>query len=319
MDDPSRIRRQSGDDNRNDAFRNSGRSRDPNPFRNRGRFGNDNDRNGFNNRNNNNNEPFQRQDEDDVEYGSEYDSDDDDDSEDNRIFESSSSSSNNNDGRFGTWPQSNLGFNDPLQDRGNPENPQDFFPPPRTSTFAAPVTTTTTTTTTLRPGFGFRDTTEDPFRRTTEDPFRNNENRYDDFQNSEDGNRGRPTNPFGGPGGRRGSSRPPLIRNRPQVDEFGNPLEDIHSVDTTRFELGEGINADEVRCPRNWERFAESCYKFTRSPIKRWDDARLQCQAYRHQDQVSLETENSNFLTLVFDMFSFICHCPTSILSLYPL
>ena len=38
------------------------------------------------------------------------------------------------------------------------------------------------------------------------------------------------------------------------------------------------------RCPRNWVRYRESCYKFTRSPIKRWDDARLQCQAYRHQD-----------------------------------
>ena len=38
------------------------------------------------------------------------------------------------------------------------------------------------------------------------------------------------------------------------------------------------------RCPRNWVRYIQSCYKFTRSPIKRWDDARLQCQAYRHQD-----------------------------------
>ena len=32
-------------------------------------------------------------------------------------------------------------------------------------------------------------------------------------------------------------------------------------------------------------RFQEKCYKFTRSPIKRWDEARLICQAYRHSDK----------------------------------
>ena len=36
-------------------------------------------------------------------------------------------------------------------------------------------------------------------------------------------------------------------RPRPQVDEFGNPLGDIHSVDTTRFELGESTDAEELR------------------------------------------------------------------------
>lgn len=73
---------------------------------------------------------------------------------------------------------------------------------------------------------------------------------------------------------------------RPQVDEFGNPLEDIHSVDTTRFELGDRFDISGVQCPKNWVRYRDSCYKFTRSPIKRWDDARLQCQAYRHKDEV---------------------------------
>ena len=59
-------------------------------------------------------------------------------------------------------------------------------------------------------------------------------------------------------------------RGRPQVDEFGNPLEDIHSVDTTRFELGTGVEADEIKCPRNWvprRGFLGSCYKFTRSVV----------------------------------------------------
>ncbi len=78
------------------------------------------------------------------------------------------------------------------------------------------------------------------------------------------------------------------MRNRPQVDEFGNPLEEIHSVDTTRFELGDGVDAREVRCPRNWHRFGESCYKFTRSPFKPWDRARGICQAFKHQDQVRI-------------------------------
>ena len=56
-------------------------------------------------------------------------------------------------------------------------------------------------------------------------------------------------------------------------------------MDTTRFELGEGIDSSEVKCPRNWHMYDKSCYKFTRSPIKRWDDARLICQAFKHQDQ----------------------------------
>ena len=46
-----------------------------------------------------------------------------------------------------------------------------------------------------------------------------------------------------------------------------------------------GIRPDQCCSgPRNWIRFRNNCYKFTRSPIKRWDDARLICQAYRHQD-----------------------------------
>jgi hypothetical protein len=48
----------------------------------------------------------------------------------------------------------------------------------------------------------------------------------------------------------------------------------------------QGVDASEVKCPRNWVQFRQSCYKFTRSPIKRWDDARLLCHAYRHQDTV---------------------------------
>ena len=78
---------------------------------------------------------------------------------------------------------------------------------------------------------------------------------------------------------------PTRRRNRPNVDEFGNPLGDIYNIDTTRLELGSSVVDEEVKCPRNWVRFLDKCYKFTRSPIKRWDDARLICQAYRHSDQ----------------------------------
>ena len=77
--------------------------------------------------------------------------------------------------------------------------------------------------------------------------------------------------------------RRPSIRK--QVDKFGNPLGDIHSTDTTRYELGSGGDPITLRCPRNWERFEESCYKFTRSPTKKWDDARELCKAFRHNDQ----------------------------------
>ena len=54
-------------------------------------------------------------------------------------------------------------------------------------------------------------------------------------------------------------------------------------MDTTRFELGEAADPEGLRCPRNWVRFRNSCYKFNRSPIKSWDDAQFICQSYRHQ------------------------------------
>jgi len=71
---------------------------------------------------------------------------------------------------------------------------------------------------------------------------------------------------------------------RPNVDEFGNPLGDIHTTDTTRYELGVGGHPDEERCPRNWVRFKDSCYKFNRSPRKRWSLAREICVAFKHDD-----------------------------------
>ena len=70
------------------------------------------------------------------------------------------------------------------------------------------------------------------------------------------------------------------------VDEFGNPLDDIHSTDTTRFELGTGGDADERRCPRHWYQFQRSCYKFTRSPELGRDEASELCREYRHQATV---------------------------------
>jgi len=69
------------------------------------------------------------------------------------------------------------------------------------------------------------------------------------------------------------------------VDEFGNPLGEITNTDTTRYELGSGGDPYELRCPRNWQRFMQSCYKFTRSPPKKWGDARELCRAFRHDDQ----------------------------------
>ncbi len=122
-------------------------------------------------------------------------------------------------------------------------------------------------------------TTEDPFRRPPPVSTPTTELNFNQFQNNELGSNIQPINPFPQ---NRNRNRP-----RPQVDEFGNPLGEIYNVDTTRFELGSGIESQELKCPRNWVRFRASCYKFTRSPIKRWDDARTICQAYRHQDQDS--------------------------------
>ena len=77
------------------------------------------------------------------------------------------------------------------------------------------------------------------------------------------------------------------LRDRgPDVDEFGNPLDDIHSTDTTRFELGTGGDLDARKCPRHWYQFRDSCYKFTRSPELGRDEASELCREYRHQATV---------------------------------
>ena len=80
----------------------------------------------------------------------------------------------------------------------------------------------------------------------------------------------------------------PTRKFRPQnVNEQGIPLPEISSIDPATRDpvLWSGPDPFEERCPRNWERFENSCYKFTRSPIKRWSDARELCRAYRHGDQ----------------------------------
>ena len=77
----------------------------------------------------------------------------------------------------------------------------------------------------------------------------------------------------------------------PDVDEFGNPLDDIHSTDTTRFELGTGGDADALKCPRHWYQFQGSCYKFTRSPELGRDEASELCREYRHQASVSINNK----------------------------
>jgi len=73
------------------------------------------------------------------------------------------------------------------------------------------------------------------------------------------------------------------------VDEFGNPLGDIHNTDTTRYELGVGGDPDSGHCPRNWVRFRDSCYKFNRSPSRRWSNAREICAAFKHDDSDSAD------------------------------
>ena len=71
---------------------------------------------------------------------------------------------------------------------------------------------------------------------------------------------------------------PSRDRARLNVDEFGNPLPDVINPDTATYDLETGANPDELRCPRNWVEFQDSCYKFNRSPPKRWDLAREICQ-----------------------------------------
>ena len=88
-------------------------------------------------------------------------------------------------------------------------------------------------------------------------------------------------------------------RDRVDVDEFGNPLDDIHSTDTTRFELGTGGDANERRCPRHWYQFQRSCYKFTRSPELGRDEASELCREYRHQATVR---NSKSMLTSLFSI-----------------
>ena len=75
----------------------------------------------------------------------------------------------------------------------------------------------------------------------------------------------------------------------------------IQYISNTHSEYGQGVEEDEKRCPRSWVRGnrqsnRDSCYKFVRSPDKRWSDARLQCQAYRHQDKDNSDLASVNSL-----------------------
>ena len=89
----------------------------------------------------------------------------------------------------------------------------------------------------------------------------------------------------------------------PDVDEFGNPLDDIHSTDTTRFELGTGGDLDARKCPRHWYQFRGSCYKFTRSPELGRDEASELCREYRHQATVRISFKNKPMKILLL-----LCH-----------
>jgi len=91
--------------------------------------------------------------------------------------------------------------------------------------------------------------------------------------------------------------------NRLNVDEFGNPLGDVLDIGETKYELGVGGDPEELRCPRNWERFGDHCYKFTRSPPRKWDYAREICQQFKYDDSgtadlASIDTfEEHRFIT----------------------
>jgi len=127
-------------------------------------------------------------------------------------------------------------------------------------------------------------TTEDPFRTQQnefprDDDFNRQQQFMNDFQNNEIGSDTQQS-PFGNDN----LGQTSYTRDRgPDVDEFGNPLDDIHSTDTTRFELGTGGDADALKCPRHWYQFQGSCYKFTRSPELGRDEASELCREYRHQ------------------------------------
>ena len=86
----------------------------------------------------------------------------------------------------------------------------------------------------------------------------------------------------------------------PDLDEFGNPLDDIHSTDTTRFELGTGGDADERKCPIHWYQYRDSCYKFTRSPELGRDEASELCREYRHQATVRTYTYSNKETKFLF-------------------
>ena len=87
-------------------------------------------------------------------------------------------------------------------------------------------------------GFGDAPSTQDPFRQAPPTPTTTTEFNYNQFQNNEVGSN-QPFDPF--------PSNFDRNRPRPQVDEFGNPLGEIYNVDTTRFELGVGIESEDLR------------------------------------------------------------------------
>ena len=93
----------------------------------------------------------------------------------------------------------------------------------------------------------------------------------------------------------------------PDVDEFGNPLDDILSTDTTRLELSAGVDDDIRKCPRNWYQFQESCYWFARSPIIPRDEARYNCRVFSNRVSDAYSLCDNELISMYYSLFASRC------------
>lgn len=65
------------------------------------------------------------------------------------------------------------------------------------------------------------------------------------------------------------------VNNNPNYNFNNNPN---YNTNNNIHRFGNDIFYDQLRCPEHWVQFQQSCYRFIKSPLRPYNDARRLCQ-----------------------------------------
>ncbi|CAH0562661.1 unnamed protein product [Brassicogethes aeneus] len=72
--------------------------------------------------------------------------------------------------------------------------------------------------------------------------------------------------------------------NNPNVNNYNTPFKTYNYDNNQNSYIGSNGYFTELKCPEHWYQFQDSCYRFIKSPLKAYNEARKICQTYS-QDQ----------------------------------